>query len=95
MDFAGRQAHVSDSYRLFMIPGMDHCGGGDGPNSFDSIHAIEQWVEEKNAPDAIVASELKDGKVIRTRPLCPYPQIAKYKGTGSTDDATGFYCALP
>ena len=94
-DLVGHQANVSDSYRLFMIPGMDHCSGGDGPNTFDSIHAIEQWVEEKNAPDAVIASELKGGKVTRTRPLCPFPQVAKYKGTGSTDDAASFMCALP
>ena len=78
-----------------MIPGMDHCSGGDGLNTFDSIQAIEQWVEEKNAPDAVIASELKGGNVGRTRPLCPFPQVAKYKGTGSTDDAASFLCALP
>jgi feruloyl esterase len=94
-DSLGRQANVSDSYRLFMIPGMDHCGGGDGPSTFDSIRAIEQWVEEKSAPDAIIASELKDGKVIRTRPLCPFPRVAKYKGAGSIDDAASFMCVLP
>jgi feruloyl esterase len=95
VDFDGRHANVSDSYRLFMIPGMDHCGGGDGPNTFDSIHMIEQWVEEKSAPDAIIASELKDGKVIRTRPLCPFPRVANYKGAGSTDDAASFICTPP
>ena len=86
---------LDGSYRLFMIPGMGHCSGGDGPTSFDPIPAIEQWVERGAAPDRIVASRRVDGKVDRTRPLCPYPQVAKYKGTGSTDDATNFVCTLP
>jgi feruloyl esterase len=93
--FMGGSINVRDSYRLFMIPGMDHCGGGDGPNTFDSIHAIEEWVEAGKAPERIIASQVKDGKVGWTRPLCPFPQIAKYKGTGSTDDAANFACALP
>ena len=78
-----------------MIPGMDHCNGGDGPSTFDSIHAIEQWVEAGKAPEAIIASQLEEGKVIRNRPLCPFPQIAAYKGTGSIDDAANFVCASP
>jgi feruloyl esterase len=90
VDFAGRQSKISDFYRLFMIPGMDHCSGGEGPNTFDSIQAIEEWVEAGTAPDAIVASELKDGKVMRTHPLCLFPQVAKYKGRGGTDDASSF-----
>jgi feruloyl esterase len=93
-DLVGRQANVSDSYRLFMIPGMDHCSGGDGPNTFDSIRAIEEWVETGRAPDQIVASRIRDGKTERTRPLCPYPQVATYRGTGSTDDAANFSCSL-
>jgi feruloyl esterase len=86
---------VRDSYRLFMAPGMDHCGGGEGPNSFDSIHAIEGWVEAGRPPDQIIASHIRDGKSERTRPLCPYPQVATYKGTGSTDDAANFSCSVP
>jgi hypothetical protein len=85
------------SYFLPFAPffGMDHCSSGDGPNTFDSIRAIEQWVEEKTAPDRIIASELREGKVIRTRPLCPFPQVAEYKGVGSIDDAASFVCSLP
>lgn len=94
VDLVG-QANLSDSYRLFMIPGMDHCGGGDGPNTFDSIHAIEEWVEAGKPPERIIASQVKDGKVSRTRPLCPFPQVAKYKGKGSTDDAANLVCAVP
>jgi feruloyl esterase len=94
VDFMGGAANVRDSYRLFMVPGMDHCGGGDGPNTFDSIHAIEEWVETGNPPDRIIASHIRDGKTDRTRPLCPYPQVATYKGTGSTDAAANFSCSV-
>jgi feruloyl esterase len=85
--------------RLFMVPGMQHCGGGPGPNDFgqspgaagDPLHdvnaALEQWVEQGIAPASIVAK-----KGDRSRPLCPYPQVATYKGSGSTDDAANFVC---
>jgi len=86
---------VQNSYRLFMVPGMAHCGGGDGTSNFDMLAALEQWKEQGKAPDQIAASRVRDGKVDRTRPLCPYPQAAKYKGTGSTDDAANFVCAAP
>jgi feruloyl esterase len=88
-------AHVETSYRLFMVPGMDHCAGGDGPNTFDSIRTIEEWVETGKAPERIVASQMKDGKINRSRPLCPFPQVALYNGTGGTDDAANFSCAIP
>jgi feruloyl esterase len=78
-----------------MIPGMDHCSGGEAPNTFDSIRAIEEWVEAGKAPERIIASQVKDGKVGWTHPLCPFPQVAKYKGRGSTKDAANFICALP
>ncbi len=93
LDFMGGASKVQDSYRLFMVPGMDHCRGGEGPNTFDSIRTLERWVEAGQAPDRIIASHLKDGKAERTRPLCPYPKVAKYKGTGSTDDAANFICS--
>jgi feruloyl esterase len=83
---------VSESYRLFMVPGMAHCGGGDGASNFDMLAALERWVEEKKVPERVVASRVRDGKVDRTRPLCPYPQTAHYKGSGSTDDAANFVC---
>jgi feruloyl esterase len=91
----GGASKVQDSYRLFMVPGMAHCGGGEGTSSFDMLGALEQWVEAKKAPDQILASRVRKGKVDRTRPLCPYPQIAKYGGTGSIDDAANFACELP
>ena len=86
---------VQASYRLFMAPGMAHCGGGEGPNDFDKVTPLEQWVEKGKAPDSIIASHSTDGKVDRTRPLCPYPQVARYTGTGSSDDAANFMCKAP
>jgi feruloyl esterase len=85
---------VQDSYRLFMEPGMNHCQGGDGPSNFDMLSALEQWVEQGKAPDRIVASHMTGGKTDRTRPLCPYPQVAVYNGKGSTDDAQNFTCKI-
>jgi len=92
MKAVGAESNVRDSYRLFMVPGMGHCFGGEGPTAFDPIGAMERWVEEGRAPDRIIASRWTDGKVDRTRPLCPYPQVADYKGTGTTDDAENFVC---
>jgi feruloyl esterase len=79
-------------YRLFMAPGMAHCGGGTGPNVFDMQHALEQWVERGIAPERIVATRAINGIVERLRPLCPYPQVAVYKGEGDTNDASNFAC---
>ena len=93
--FVGGPAQTAGSLRLFMAPGMDHCRGGEGPNDFDAMAAIEQWVEQGKAPDQIIASHSTKGKVDRTRPLCPYPQVAKYKGSGSIDEAANFVCAAP
>lgn len=95
LDAVGGASKAQDSYRLFMVPGMAHCGGGEGPNVFDMVTALEQWVENGKAPDQIIASRVRDGKVERTRPLCPYPQVAQYKGTGSTDEAANFVCKTP
>jgi feruloyl esterase len=86
-------AAASNSIRLFVAPGMGHCGGGEGPNVFDKIGALERWVEQGQAPDALIASHATGGRVDRTRPLCPYPEVAKYKGSGSIDDEANFVCA--
>jgi feruloyl esterase len=84
-----------DFFRLFMIPGMAHCGGGVGPDRYDAITAIVDWVEADKAPTSIVASKIVDDEVVRTRPLCPYPQVARYAGRGSIDDAANFSCVTP
>lgn len=110
IDAMGAQ-ETNQFLRLFMVPGMQHCAGGPGPNSFgqagnpkaptDPEHniftALEQWVEKGTAPDRIVATkwvnDLDPGQGARmTRPLCPHPQVAKYKGTGDTNDEANFTC---
>jgi len=80
------------SIQLYMVPGMNHCQGGPGTDTFNKMEAIEQWVATGRAPDRIVASHLTSGKVDRTRPLCPYGKIARWSGMGSTDEAANFSC---
>src|SRR5579871_528133 len=92
MDTMGGSAKTSNNIRLFLEPGMGHCGGGEGPNIFDKVGALEQWVEKGEAPDVMIASRINNTTVTRTRPLCPYPQVAQYKGSGSTDNAKNFVC---
>lgn len=79
--------------RLFLLPGVCHCGGGSGLDEFDALTAIENWVEKGTPPASIVAS----GPAFpgRARPLCPYPQIPCYKGTGGSEDAANFECRQP
>ncbi len=102
---------TSDFFELYMVPGMQHCAGGPGPNSFgtnpsttpsDAQHslsiALDRWVDQGIAPNQIIATKYKTGAnpesgVLRTRPLCPYPQVAVYSGSGSTDDAANFKCS--
>jgi Tannase and feruloyl esterase len=81
--------------RLFMMPGVAHCGGGIGPDRNDAVTAVIDWVEKGKAPDSLLASKVTDNKVVRTRPLCPYPQVARYKGQGSIDEAANFSCVAP
>lgn len=82
-------------FRLFMAPGMGHCGGGIGPDRHDGMTAIIDWVEKDKAPDTMLASRVVDGKVVRTRPLCVYPKVARYSGQGSIDEAANFRCVEP
>ena len=86
---------TQDFFRLFMVPGMGHCSGGPGPDRFDALSALENWVENGIAPESITASKIVDGEVTRSRPLCVYPEVATYSGRGSTDEAGSFYCAAP
>ncbi len=87
--------NAASSVRLFMVPGMGHCGGGDGASSFDMVAALDAWVESGTPPERIPASRVRNGKVDRTRPLCAYPRYARYTGTGSMDDAANFTCTEP
>ena len=94
VDALGGRSKVHDAYRLFMAPGMGHCGGGEGPNTFDMLGALEQWVEHGNVPGRIIAAHSTNRVVDRTRPLCPYPEVAVYQGRGSIDEASNFTCRL-
>ncbi len=86
---------TGSSVRLYMVPGMGHCGGGEGPSSFDMLHALENWREHGNIPSEILASQPTGEKAGRTRPLCPYPQVPQYSGTGNLDRAESFVCRPP
>ena len=81
-----------DWMRLFLVPGMQHCGGGPGPNSFDSIAALEQWREQDDAPERMLGTNRQSGL---TRPICAYPQYSKYDGSGDLNDAVNWSCAAP
>ncbi len=83
---------AGSSIQLYMVPGMNHCQGGPGTDLFDKRAAIEEWVKTGAAPARILASHATEGKIDRTRPLCPYGQVARWNGTGSTDDASSFAC---
>jgi feruloyl esterase len=85
-----------DWLRLFMVPGMGHCGGGPGPNQVNWVGALERWRESGIAPNQLIASRVNENfRVDMTRPICPYPQVARYSGVGSTNDAANFVCKAP
>jgi feruloyl esterase len=84
-----------DFFRLFMVPGMFHCRGGVGTDRFDAMTALINWVENGIAPATITASRVDKDKVVRTRPLCPYPFVARYSGSGSQDELANFACKAP
>jgi feruloyl esterase len=86
---------TGDFFRLFLAPGMAHCGGGIGPDRFDAVTALVEWVEANRAPESLVAARVVNGETVRTRPLCPYPQVARYTGQGSIDEAANFRCVAP
>lgn len=92
-DVLGGEAKATNSIRLFMVPGMGHCAGGDGTDEFDKIGALDTWVETNAPPAQILAAHKTKGVVDKTRPLCPYPETARYKGSGNTNDAANFVCS--
>ena len=83
---------AADSIRLFMMPGVNHCTGGSGPDTWDKMAVLDAWRAGGEAPTRVLAARVRDGLIERTRPLCAYPQVATYTGSGSTDDATHFVC---
>jgi hypothetical protein len=107
-----KMGNTKGFYRLFMAPGMSHCGGGEGANVFgngvavpdatasnDVVMALDHWVEQGVAPDKIIATHYVDNSpakgVQMTRPLCPYPQQARYNGSGDPNQASSFTCRVP
>jgi feruloyl esterase len=86
---------AANSLALFMVPGMGHCQGGPGTDVFDKVAALDQWVESGTRPQSVVASHMTGGVADRTRPLCAYPTVAHYIGSGSTDEARNFRCQAP
>lgn len=88
-----------DFYRLFMAPGMLHCGGGAGPNVLPTLKAIAAWVEQGQAPDSLIAVKFKNNDpaqgVERTRPVCAYPSQARWDGQGERDQAESWRCVAP
>ena len=86
---------TKEFFRFFTVPGMFHCRGGVGTDRFDAMTAVIDWVERGVTPTSLTASRVEDGKVVRTRPLCPYPQVARYGGSGSVDEAASFTCTEP
>jgi feruloyl esterase len=86
---------AGNSVRLFMVPGMQHCEGGPGPNHFDALTSLEEWTEQGVPPSKIIAVHLEGSAVDMTRPLCPYPQVAAFSGKGSTSNALNFSCVNP
>ena len=87
-----KKMDAKDFAELFMVPGMGHCRGGDGPDTFDTIGTLEKWREQGQTPQTIAAKNLKSGL---SRPLCAFPQYAKYKGNGDLKDAANWSCVAP
>lgn len=87
-----RASGGNDFVRLFLEPGVDHCSGGVGPDQVNAIAALERWRESGRPPDSLLAARIRDNRVDMVRPLCPYPRVATYTGTGSTTDAANFVC---
>jgi feruloyl esterase len=81
---------IGNYMRLFLLPGVLHCGGGDGPSQIDWIALIRDWVEKNIAPERVIASNTIDGKTVMTRPVYPYPAVAAYDGKGNPDKESSF-----
>lgn len=91
LDFMGKRSTKS-FYKLYMVPGMFHCAGGVGCDNVDWFTPLVNWVEKGKAPRALIGANIEGD---RTRPLCPYPKVAKYKGRGDINDADNFFCVDP
>ena len=87
---------AEDYARLYMLPGVLHCGGGPGPDRVDWLGAIQGWVEKDETPERLLAQKFdQNGSPVLSRPVCPYPERAVYRGEGDTTTEASFVCALP
>ncbi|MDR3734738.1 MAG: tannase/feruloyl esterase family alpha/beta hydrolase [Acidobacteriaceae bacterium] len=88
---------TDDFFRLFLLPGVEHCSNGIGPDTFDGLAALVRWVEQRVAPDRLIATRRESGdtKQIVQRPLCPYPKVDRYGGKGDPEKEASFVCVLP
>ena len=91
----GKDREAQTFFRLFMVPGMAHCAGGPGLNGLDALPSLELWAEKGVAPEEMVAERTEKGATVMARPVCPYPQVGRYKGTGNVNSAESFSCAAP
>ena len=89
----GGAEKASEFVRLFMAPGVGHCGGGAGPSPTGQLEALIAWVEDRRPPETLLATRRDQNGATRTRPLCQFPLVSKYKGSGSTDEAANFVCS--
>ena len=86
---------VSDFFQFLTMPGVFHCGDGPGCGNVDWLKAIVDWVEQARPPEGVIGSQVVAGRVIRTRPLCAWPKVARYRGAGDANDAANFGCVMP
>ena len=91
----GGASKVDDSYRLFMVPGMLHCGQGESPKLFNPVSTLDRWRESNVAPSQMTSMHVTNGVVDSVRLVCAYPQVPVYRGTESTNDAANFSCKVP
>lgn len=94
VDTAGGTSKSDKHIRLYMAPGVAHCAGGPGPQPSGMFQALMEWVENGKEPKDLLAVRTEGGEVVQTRPLCEYPLVARYRGHGSTDDASSFQCKM-
>jgi feruloyl esterase len=95
LDATKSDPKAADSIRLFMMPGVNHCQGGVGADTWDKASVLDRWRESGRPPSQVTASHATDGTIDRTHPLCAFPQVAKYRGTGRLSDASSFECKAP
>jgi len=90
LKFMGGRRQTEDFFRLFLVPGVHHSGGGPGFTEFDAMSAVENWVEKRQAPEKFIACRSSEGSARRCRPVFPYPVVARYSGRGDPQQAESF-----